>query len=86
MKRKNLMWLAVAALAIALVFPLAGALRGQGREPHPEIYAALRALQNARQHLQHGAHDFGGHRAQALQLTNQAIQECRQALQYAKHQ
>ncbi|MGH9327429.1 MAG: hypothetical protein ACRD2B_12200 [Terriglobia bacterium] len=84
-KMNRLTWLAVPALAILLVFPLAGALRGQGRERHPQIYSALRALQNARQHLQHGAHDFGGHRAQALRLTNQAIQECRQALRYDKH-
>jgi hypothetical protein len=51
-------------------------------EPHPEIRAALRALQNARAHLQRGAHDFGGHRARALQLTDQAIQECHEALRY----
>jgi hypothetical protein len=51
-------------------------------EPHPEIREALGALQNARQHLAHGAHDFGGHRANALRLTNQAIQECREAMRY----
>lgn len=54
-------------------------------EPHPEIRAALDALQNARNHLAHGAHDFGGHRAAALNLTDQAIRECRAALRYDRH-
>lgn len=58
---------------------------GMPAEPHPEIRAALDALQNARNHLAHGAHDFGGHRAQALNLTDQAIRECRAALRYDRH-
>lgn len=58
---------------------------GLGREAHPQIRAALRALENARDHLQRGAHDFGGHRARALQLADQAIQECQAALQYDRH-
>ncbi|HEV2500954.1 MAG TPA: hypothetical protein VGY31_15400 [Terriglobia bacterium] len=54
-------------------------------EPHPEIRAAMAALENARNHLAHGAHDFGGHRASALDLTNQAIEQCRAALRYDRH-
>ena len=40
---------------------------------------------NARGHLAHGAHDFGGHRAKALELTNAAIEQCRVALHYDRH-
>ena len=55
--------------------------RPGGRERHPEIRRALRALQNAKNSLQSGAHDFGGHRVKAVQLVDQAIQECHAALQ-----
>jgi len=55
--------------------------RAGGRERHPEIRRALRALQNAKNSLQSGARDFSGHRAKAVQLVDQAIQECHAALQ-----
>ncbi len=71
-----------AAAATPVSFPAAAAMPA---EHHPEIRAALDALQNARNHLGHGAHDFGGHRAAALNLTNQAIEQCRAALRYDKH-
>jgi hypothetical protein len=35
-------------------------------EPHPQIREALRALRRAKEHLEHAAHDFGGHRVEAL--------------------
>lgn len=71
-----------AAAAMPAAFPAAAATPA---EPHPEIREALEALQNARNHLGHGAHDFGGHRAAALNLTNQAIEQCRAALRYDRH-
>ncbi len=58
--------------------------RHKGGEHHPEIRAALRHLNAAKASLQKGSHDFGGHREKALDLTNQAIQECQQALQSDK--
>ena len=64
--------------ALAQQFP--GPRPGR-REPHPEIRRALRALQNAKTSLQSGARDFSGHRARAVQLVDQAIQECHAALQ-----
>ncbi len=60
----------------------AGPRRGQER--HPEIRRAIRALRNARQALQSGAHDFGGHRSKALEEVNQALKECNEALNYDK--
>ena len=53
-------------------------------EAHPEIRAAIRALETAKHHLQSGAHDFGGHRAKALEHVNQALEECHAALQADK--
>lgn len=65
--------------------PVAAAAAAMPAEPHPEIRAAIAALRQAQHHLQHGAHDFGGHRAEALRLTDQALQQCRAALSYDRH-
>ncbi len=54
-------------------------------ERHPELRAALRALENARNDLQKGAHDFGGERVEALKDTNKAIQEVQQAIAKDQH-
>ncbi len=54
--------------------------RGERREPHQHIRAAMRALENAKRQLQEGAHDFGGHRVRALEHVDQALEECRAAL------
>lgn len=97
MQSKTVTWVAVVAFGIGMALPISHPFRtaaaaaqpaaepGLGREAHPQIRAALRALENARDHLQRGAHDFGGHRARALQLADQAIQECQAALQYDRH-
>lgn len=49
---------------------------------YPGIHDALNELTVARNHLQKAAKNFGGHRAHALRLTNQAIRECQAALSY----
>jgi hypothetical protein len=53
-------------------------------EKHPEIEAAIHHLRQAKQNLEHAAHDFGGHRAKALEHVNRALEECNQALKYHK--
>jgi hypothetical protein len=53
-------------------------------EPHPEIREALGALRNARHHLQEAAHDFGGHKAEALRATDEAIRQLEICLKYDK--
>jgi hypothetical protein len=52
------------------------------RERHPELRQALRALQRARGALQNAARDFGGHRAHAVELTDQAIREVQAAIRF----
>lgn len=96
MKKTLLSLVTAAALMAATTSPLTGQANtaatpapagkaGKGsQERHPEIRAALRDLQAAKQALQRGAHDFSGHREKALDLTNQAIAECRNALQSDK--
>lgn len=56
-------------------------VNGRRGERHPEIRAALRNLNQAKNNLQRATHDFGGHREKALDHVQQAINECNQALQ-----
>jgi len=51
-------------------------------EPHPEIRDAIASLQRARDHLNHAAHDFGGHRVDAIGAIDQAIAQLRICLKY----
>jgi hypothetical protein len=53
-------------------------------EPHPEIREALGALRRAKDHMEHAAHDFGGHRVEAIEATNQAIKQLEICLKYDK--
>jgi len=84
MKKTLLAVAAALALAAAVMLPLNVPARPAGSpspaaqkgERHPEIRAAIRHLEQARDNLQKGAHDFGGHRVKALEHTNQALEEC----------
>jgi hypothetical protein len=53
-------------------------------ERHPEIRQAYKALTHAKMDLERANKDFGGHRAKALELTNQALAELREALKADK--
>jgi hypothetical protein len=53
-------------------------------EPHPEIREALAALRRAKEHMEHAAHDFGGHRVGALKATDAAIRQLEVCLKYDK--
>jgi hypothetical protein len=51
-------------------------------EPHPEIRAALDSLHHAKEHLEHAAHDFGGHRVDAIHAIDEAQKQLEVCLQY----
>jgi hypothetical protein len=53
-------------------------------EPHPEIHEALAALRRAKEHMEHAAHDFGGHRVEALRATDEAIHQLEICLKFDK--
>ena len=50
--------------------------------PHPEIRAAIDSLRNARAHLEHAAHDFGGHRVEAIKAIDGAIEQLQICMKY----
>jgi hypothetical protein len=68
----------LAVLALMMMFSSPSPARGR----HPEIEAALGALHNAKEHLEHAAHDFGGHRADALHAISEAENQLRICMQY----
>jgi hypothetical protein len=51
-------------------------------EPHPEIRAAMDSLHHAKDHLEHAAHDFGGHRADAIRAIDEAERQLQICLRY----
>ena len=53
-------------------------------EPHPEIREALASLRRAKEHLEHAAHDFGGHRVEAIAATDNAIRQLELCLKFDK--
>jgi hypothetical protein len=85
--------IAMLALPLALVAatpsgparPAAPAAAMSYAEPHPEINAAIRSLERAKLHLQKAAHDFGGHRVEAIRAIDGALEQLKLALQYDKN-
>jgi outer membrane protein TolC len=51
-----------------------------GGEPHPLIRRAAAALRSAKTDLQNAAHDYCGHRVEALEAVNNALNQLQQAL------
>jgi len=96
--KKVLSYVSTLALALTLsapVFAQAGSQpgnmgkmgkmeKGERNERHPEIRKALRSLEQAKDYMQHAAHDFGGHRDEAIEACDKAIAQLKLALQYDK--
>jgi hypothetical protein len=51
-------------------------------ESHPEIHEAIASLRRAKEHLEHAAHDFGGHRVEAIRATDEAIHQLEECLKF----
>jgi hypothetical protein len=54
----------------------------QKAEPHPEIWAAIHSLEKARDHLDHAAHDYNGHRVDAIAAIDAALHQLHICLDY----
>lgn len=52
------------------------------RAMHPRIARAINALRDARDYMEHAPHDFGGHKAEAIRATDEAIRQLNFALAY----
>ncbi|HXA57091.1 MAG TPA: hypothetical protein VNU84_06605 [Candidatus Acidoferrum sp.] len=70
--------------AVAAPNPQPAAAAAPAPEPHPEIRAAMNSLERAKSHLQQAAHDFGGHRVDAIKAIDEAHHQLEICLQYDK--
>jgi hypothetical protein len=77
---KLLMVLALMGMSLTAAAPSARA--GEERREHPRISRAITALQGAIAELKAAPHDFGGHRAEAVEACERAAAQLRQALAY----
>jgi hypothetical protein len=57
---------------------------GHKAKPHPEINGAIRGLEKAKGYLQAAAHDFNGHRADALSACDAALKQLQIIVAYDK--
>ncbi len=73
----------VAVFLLGLTFGITSS--GWTAERHPQIRAAQKDLSSAKYHLQRAARDFGGHRARAVALIDQAQEELRKALDFDRN-
>jgi len=53
-------------------------------ERHPKIREAIASLRTSREDLEHAAHDFGGHRVDAMHAIDEAIKQLEICLKYDK--
>jgi len=65
-----------------LVLLLALSPASPAGERHSQIQAALNALQDAKAHLQSAAHDFQGHRVDAIRAVDEAIHQLQICMQF----
>lgn len=92
MKRTHTLLLSSLLLAFSMSVPLMAQTKPavkpvamqEGKEDHPHIENAIKALQNAKHQLETAAHDFDGHGSKALEHVNQALEECHEALRADK--
>ncbi len=71
----------VAAIA-GLCMTAGNVALAEGRGRHPSIRRALNALRAARSDLEHADHDFGGHRVEAMEAIDRAVEQLQVALQF----
>jgi hypothetical protein len=93
-KNRLIIALAIVALVFVLSFPLVAPAAPPAPKPqpapaatpapegHPEIHAAIDSLRHAREHLDHAAHDYHGHRTEAIGAIDNAIHQLQICLQY----
>jgi hypothetical protein len=52
------------------------------RAEHPRIVKAIKALEEAVSYMRRAPHDFGGHKAEAIEASENAIRQLKLALKY----
>ncbi|MGO8968966.1 MAG: hypothetical protein ACLQDQ_05280 [Myxococcaceae bacterium] len=87
MKKLLMPLLLTMALGFAFLPATAGAeTTAEERAAHPRIAQAVDDLDAAIQYMQAAPHDFGGHKAGAINASKQALQQLHLALKYRAQQ
>jgi hypothetical protein len=73
---------APAAAAVPAATPQPATAPAAVPEPHPEIREAIGSLRRAKEHLEHAAHDFGGHRVEAIKAIDESLHQLQDCLKY----
>jgi hypothetical protein len=81
-------FLAACIVGVAALSQNAMAQQGAVTETaeHPRIAAAIRELEGAIHYMEAAPHNFGGHKAKAIQDSRNAVQQLRLAMQYRAKQ
>jgi hypothetical protein len=74
------------SFALAAVLAASVAVPAVVADPQPKMRTALDSLRTAERALEQATHDKGGHRAKALQLTKQAIDEVQAGIRFDNKQ
>ena len=73
----------IAGIVLGVVLTAGSTLLAQNeRAMHPRIATAIAALRDARAYMAEAPHDFGGHKAEAIRATDEAIRQLNFALAY----
>ena len=80
----------ISGLALAMSVAISSSVFGQTVRTeavnHPRIATAIHQMEDAIRYMEAAPHDFGGHKAAAIQATQAAIAELRQALAFRARQ
>ena len=70
------------ATSLVVVQTVAAETMGEEKAHHPRIAKAIRELEEAIRYMEAAPHDFGGHKAAAIQDSRRAVEQLRLALEY----
>ena len=73
-------WVALMIVGVVSTPRMANTMPPPPQERHPHIRAAVNELQSSREELKTAAHDFCGHRVEAIEKIDQALNQLRAAL------
>lgn len=71
-------------LALMIISPTTSLFPAPQKDVPAEVESAKRALEGARNDLQHAGGDWGGHRAAAVNHINEALKELAEAEKFAR--
>jgi hypothetical protein len=76
-------YLATAAFSVAITLGSVAGYRALADEPQLHMHAAMHHLEEAKKELDQAAHDKGGHRDKAVDLTQRAMEEVKAGIEFA---